>query len=173
MFTSFRLIGLISEKDAAITALEYEVQRLSNELQSQTKIAKREHPLEPIIHLVDDKGTRGSAMGRHASVATAQALRGLGPSKKKDELAQKMVRMFKNPKEHADYLTSQNFAKDLKHLCHRVAGIFEAEPRCVFVQSPVYVFGDIHGNLEDLHFFADNMWKVGIEAFSKLLREFH
>jgi hypothetical protein len=50
--------------------------------------------------------------------------------------------------------------QDLKRLCSRVAPIFESEPRCVFIQSPVYVFGDIHGNLEDLHFFADNMWKV-------------
>lgn len=31
------------------------------------------------------------------------------------------------------------------------------------MQSPVYVFGDIHGNLEDLHFFADNIWKLGMD----------
>ena len=39
----------------------------------------------------------------------------------------------------------------------------EEEPRCLFMQSPVYVFGDIHGNLEDLHFFADNIWKLGMD----------
>lgn len=33
-------------------------------------------------------------------------------------------------------------------LCKGVSHLFEAEPRCVFLQSPVYVFGDIHGNLE-------------------------
>lgn len=27
----------------------------------------------------------------------------------------------------------------------------------------VYVFGDIHGNLEDLHFFSDNLWKLGMD----------
>jgi hypothetical protein len=31
------------------------------------------------------------------------------------------------------------------------------------LQSPVYVIGDIHGNLEDLHFFADNVWKLGMD----------
>ena len=41
--------------------------------------------------------------------------------------------------------------------------IMEEEPRCLFMQSPVYVFGDIHGNLEDLHFFADNIWKLGMD----------
>lgn len=33
-------------------------------------------------------------------------------------------------------------------LCKSISHIYEAEPRCVFLQSPVYVFGDIHGNLE-------------------------
>ena len=28
--------------------------------------------------------------------------------------------------------------------------LLSLEPRCVFLQSPAYVFGDIHGNLEDL-----------------------
>lgn len=33
-------------------------------------------------------------------------------------------------------------------LCKTISNIYEKEPRCVFLQSPVYVFGDIHGNLE-------------------------
>lgn len=52
------------------------------------------------------------------------------------------------PKEHASYLTSVKFARDMLRLCARAGPIFENEPRCLFVQSPVYVFGDIHGNLE-------------------------
>lgn len=65
-----------------------------------------------MIHLVDEKGVGGKGvyMGRKASVATATALRGLGPAKKGDDTAQKMLSMFKNPKEHADYLTSQRCA---------------------------------------------------------------
>ena len=37
-----------------------------------------------------------------------------------------------------------------------------ATQRCLFLESPIYVFGDTHGNLEDLHFFSDNIWKLGI-----------
>lgn len=75
------------------------------------QVVKREHPLEPLTHLVDDKGVggRGSHMGRTASVATATALRGLGTSRKGDETAQKMLAMFTNPKEYADYLTSPRY----------------------------------------------------------------
>lgn len=76
-------------------------------------MVKREHPLEPLVHLVDEKGVggRGSHMGRTASVATATALRGLGSGKKGDETAQRMLAMFTNPKEHADYLTSPRYCR--------------------------------------------------------------
>ena len=75
------------------------------------QVVKREHPLEPLMHLVDEKGVGGKGihMGRKASVATATALRGLGSAKKGDDTAQKMLSMFKNPKEHADYLTSSRY----------------------------------------------------------------
>lgn len=52
------------------------------------------------------------------------------------------------PKDHASYLCSVKFARDMLRLCARAGPIFENEPRCLFIQSPVYVFGDIHGNLE-------------------------
>ncbi len=48
-------------------------------------------------------------------------------------------------------------------MCELFLQVMEEEPRCLFMQSPVYVFGDIHGNLEDLHFFADNIWKLGMD----------
>lgn len=34
--------------------------------------------------------------------------------------------------------------------------------RCLYLESPTFVFGDTHGNLEDLHFFSDNIWRLGI-----------
>lgn len=72
------------------------------------QVVKREHPLEPLVHLVDEEGVSGRAshMSRKASVATATALRGMTPGKRGDEMAQKMLAMFTSPKEHADYLTS-------------------------------------------------------------------
>lgn len=72
------------------------------------QVAKREHPLDPVIHLIDDKGTGSKVvhMGRTASAATASALRSLTLGRKGDEVARKMVNVFTSPKEHADYLTS-------------------------------------------------------------------
>eukprot|EP01035_Chromulina_nebulosa_P018643 gene18643-24384_t len=59
-------------------------------------------------------------------------------------LAEKFLQVFRNPVNFIPYLQSSVFANDL-------------------IASPVYVFGDIHGNIEDLHFFSDNIWKLGID----------
>lgn len=46
-------------------------------------------------------------------MATASALEGLGPMQRKDSMAGKMIKMFKKPEEHTDFLTSSRFAHDL------------------------------------------------------------
>ncbi|CAM9679230.1 unnamed protein product [Chrysoparadoxa australica] len=161
------LEAVLHEKDAAVSALQTEIKRLTNDLGSQVGIIKRLHPIEPVIHLVDGNGTKQAPshllIPRFLSVSSHSHTYALpGPAKKRDELSQKMLRMFKSPEKYADYLCSKSFAHDLMAICERVAPILESEPRCVFLQSPVYVFGDIHGNLEDLNFFADNLWKLGM-----------
>jgi len=100
-------------------------------------------------------------MGRHASISTSNVLNSL-PSETEDTLALRIVDMFKNPNQHLAYLKSEQFAHDILMLSKKVKPVFEDEPRCIFLQSPCYVFGDIHGNLEDLHFFSDNIWRLGM-----------
>ena len=78
-------------------------------------------------------------------------------------MAERFLKVFQNPDEFIHYLSSEEFADDLALVCASVCNILESEPRCSFLQSPVYVIGDIHGNLEDLHFFADNVWKLGMD----------
>jgi hypothetical protein len=80
-----------------------------------------------------------------------------------DLLAEKFVQVFQNPVDYIRYLSSATFANDLIKVCQEVSMLFEDEPKCLFMQSPVYVLGDIHGNVEDLHFFADNLWKLGMD----------
>ncbi|KAL7473701.1 hypothetical protein ACHAXS_014193 [Conticribra weissflogii] len=130
-----------------------------------------------------------SRMGRNASIATARVLDalegqrgnsiggvGVGTSasghphangavlqgNSTRAMLQRITDMFSSPADHVPYLKSIQFAKDLVRLNKKVGAILEDEPRCVFLQSPAYVFGDIHGNLEDLHFFSDNIWNLGM-----------
>lgn len=106
-------------------------------------------------------------IGRNASIATANALaqqqhhqsnQGLPH----DALTTRIMDMFKDPAGSVHYLNSELFAKDVITLSRRAQNILGDEPRCLFLQSPSYVFGDIHGNLEDLHFFSDNIWRLGM-----------
>eukprot|EP00953_Heterococcus_sp_UTEX-ZZ885_P017931 10027-Heterococcus_DN1.PRE.4 len=94
------LEDVLAEKETAIAALQSRIKQLNGEVQTQLSALKRAHPLEPIIHMVDENGTRAANMGRHASLATTTALNALPAVRKKDELAQK----------------SDKFAKDVQRL---------------------------------------------------------
>jgi len=131
-------------------------------------------PLSPLTNQIKSKSNQNqnqinppflrqvrSRMGRHASISTSNVLNSL-PSETEDTLALRIVDMFKNPNQHLAYLKSEQFAHDILMLSKKVKPVFEDEPRCIFLQSPCYVFGDIHGNLEDLHFFSDNIWRLGM-----------
>ena len=79
------------------------------------------------------------------------------------DIVQRILTMFQNPTQSMDYLCSKQFAQDVFTLCKALNKVLEREPRCLFISSPCYVFGDIHGNLEDLHFFSDNLWRLGMD----------
>ena len=43
-----------------------------------------------------------------------------------------------------------------------VEHIFSSEPRILKLKSPVYVFGDFHGNMADLIAFSKLLWPLGM-----------
>jgi|UPI000581AECF diadenosine tetraphosphatase ApaH/serine/threonine PP2A family protein phosphatase len=169
----------MEEKDAEVTTLQERVECLSHQLSAALQAAdrgqkRRFHPLSP--HAINVREVRTSTnkrtiqssrekMGRTASIATRQVLDNIvanEPDSGNPPLIQRILDMFQRPSAHMDYLNSQEFAKDLLKLASKVKQMLEREPRVVFLQSPAYVFGDIHGNLEDLHFFSDNIWRLGM-----------
>lgn len=181
--------SLLRERDAQITSLEKEVIALKNKIANlstePSAVAasmgsnRKQRQLTPYGTMVRVSTSKCSAkrrqllaerarMGRNASLATAQVLNALPDendplSSSKQLLIDRIVAMFTSPNEHVGYLKSHDFAKDLLKLNKKVRVLLEDEPRCVFLQSPAYVFGDIHGNLEDLHFFSDNVWNLGMQ----------
>jgi hypothetical protein len=166
----------IKIKDSMLAALTAKVDRLENEERSKQikdetmslsseDVMKRRHNIQAVSHVITDKGRAQRKMGTRGSVCTANVLEALPDIGRTREqlLGERFLRVFQNPTEFIGYLSSEEFGNDLATVCQAVGEIFESEPRCVFLQSPVYVFGDIHGNLEDLHFFADNIWKLGMD----------
>eukprot|EP00339_Tiarina_fusa_P001205 CAMPEP_0117076298 /NCGR_PEP_ID=MMETSP0472-20121206/53783_1 /TAXON_ID=693140 ORGANISM="Tiarina fusus, Strain LIS" /NCGR_SAMPLE_ID=MMETSP0472 /ASSEMBLY_ACC=CAM_ASM_000603 /LENGTH=557 /DNA_ID=CAMNT_0004802137 /DNA_START=328 /DNA_END=2001 /DNA_ORIENTATION=+ len=167
-----------AEKDEHISRLQSQVNALVNELESarqanQSHVRRRQmSPHAVHIQQIDPgKNARPilragkERMGRNASICTQQVMASL-PNTDSDyashPLAIRILDMFQNPSLHLDYLNSEQFAKDLFKLCQKVRHVLEREPRVVYLQSPAYIFGDIHGNLEDLHFFSDNIWRLGM-----------
>ena len=167
-----------ADKDEHINRLQAQVNALVNELESarqasQTNVKRRQ--MSPhAVHIQQIDAGRNARpilragkerMGRNASICTQQVMASL-PSTDNDyashPLAIRILDMFQNPSLHLDYLNSEQFAKDLFKLCQKVRHVLEREPRVVYLQSPAYIFGDIHGNLEDLHFFSDNIWRLGM-----------
>ena len=165
--------ALIAERDGQILALQKQITSLTNQLAVSTNGGghRRHHPLIPSSVTIQDEQSASKRpvltqqrerIGRNASFTTKSLLKKIKDVDAPHPLAQRIIDMFKEPSAHTAYLSGEQFAKDLIKLNHKVKGILEREPRVAFLQSPAYIFGDIHGNLEDLHFFSDNVWRLGM-----------
>jgi hypothetical protein len=164
-----KLKNELKVKDAAIAALSAKVERLEDDkrLQDlQSMVQRRHRPIATVSHLIDDNGRQRIKMGTRGSILTQNILEAMNEPPRKTQnqvIAEKFLSMFQDPVKYIDYLQNEIFAREFIEICKNVCEIFEQQPRCIFLQSPVYVFGDIHGNLEDLHFFSDNLWKLGLD----------
>jgi hypothetical protein len=161
--------SLIQQLQNEISFKNQKIQELQSQLEllslSPSLILQRKHQFLNETYLITDEGQERAPMATRGSMLTSNILRALPEQKSTPmtKLAQGFLEAFKNPLQHLTYLKSNEFANDLIELCYHVCDLLEEEPRCHFLQSPVYVIGDIHGNLEDLHFFSDNLWKLGLE----------
>ncbi|KAF0694643.1 Aste57867_14482 [Aphanomyces stellatus] len=129
------------------------------------RMRKIPRAVAPAVFSLTDEGAKerniATSMGRHVSIATGQVLRAI-PKQLPNRVAERVAEAFVNPLKAIAYLNSYEFSSDLLAMAHQVSAIFENEPRCVPIQSPAYVIGDIHGNLADLKFFSDHLWRLGI-----------
>lgn len=157
--------SLLRERDAQIAALQNEVTQLKNKIANLStssvydglfkKNTRQLTPYGTTLRVSTSKNQRRlcverNKMGRNASIATAAALDALSHghdagSDGTQRLIERIENMFRSPSDNLGYLKSDDFAKDLLRLNKKVRGILEEESRCVFLQSPAYVFGDIHG----------------------------
>lgn len=90
-----------------------------------------------------------------------------GDSSYLEEMVQQCCRPLPNP-----YFSSADFVSQYLFLCDemctfwlpcsRVGHILASEPRLLRLQSPAYVFGDVHGNMQDLLAFGSTMWPLGM-----------
>ncbi|XP_056644752.1 uncharacterized protein LOC130450401 [Diorhabda sublineata] len=58
-------------------------------------------------------------------------------------------------------LDSATVGKNLISICNQVREIFRSESRLLNLRSPVYIMGDLHGNVNDLLYFEKVLWHIG------------
>jgi len=128
-------------------------------------IQQRQHAMPTETHVLGNDGTVDTKkIATRESMLTNKILNSIEKAEKTpgQKLAVKFLDIMQNSTKNMQYLNSAQFAMDLMVVCEEIEVVLEEEPRVIFLQSPCYVFGDIHGNLEDLQFFADNIWKMGM-----------
>ncbi|XP_023026420.1 uncharacterized protein isoform X2 [Leptinotarsa decemlineata] len=73
------------------------------------------------------------------------------------------INKIKDPK--ASYTWGQldtvMFGRNLINICNQVREIFRVESRLLELSSPIYIMGDLHGNVADLLYFERVLWHIG------------
>ena len=162
------LMKELRKKDALIVSMQSKLDK------SPEAIRARKHRLSQLkTHIIHDEGRLNAKLARSGSILTSNVLEAIAdPTKTGPQIiAESLIKVFQKPLEHLKYLQSAEFANNLMEICDSVSDIFEDEPKVLGLQSPTYVIGDIHGNLEDLHFFADNIWKLGMDLTAGTFRD--
>lgn len=123
------------------------------------------HAVHASMHVVGADGLArktplASRHGRRMSQDTTGQL--AGRQSGRDTASQRVMQGFTYQAEEKAYLHSATFAQDIIELSRKVMPLFEEESRVLNLVSPCYVFGDIHGNVDDLQFFQNNLWKLGM-----------
>ena len=167
-------------KDSMIDALRNKIAQMEDDMHNDTVFDKkgdnrqksmgggvinqRQHVMPTEQHIIGNDSVNTKKIGTRESILTNKILNSMEkPDKTPGQIiAEKFLDVCQNSSANMQYLNSSQFAQDLMIVCEEAEVVLEEEPRVIFLQSPCYVFGDLHGNLEDLQFFADNIWKMGM-----------
>jgi len=139
----------------------------------RNEVERKPAVLSPSMYSVEaPKSLRKLKLGRTASISTQMELKKLRTSSNFSMQEAENLPLHEHLRNmlawdglqrEAMYCKSNLFADHLLELCDKACKVFEEESRLLRIESPVYVFGDLHGNFEDTQFFAENTWPMGME----------
>eukprot|EP00164_Ancoracysta_twista_P019090 GFYU01033394.1.p1 GENE.GFYU01033394.1~~GFYU01033394.1.p1 ORF type:complete len:567 (-),score=158.77 GFYU01033394.1:205-1905(-) len=134
----------------------------SKSTSSTTSVTHENFLLSPNLFSVQKNGSvKRNPLKRQASIVTSAVLDAL-PHCSPEKSAENMLHRLSESHAHLSYFCSEAFARDVILLCSRVEELLLKESKVLELQSPLYVFGDIHGNMTDLLYFSKNIWTFGM-----------
>lgn len=136
-------------------------------------------PYGPLHRVAADNSSRKALSTKMASTPPLIADRTALALRDPLAVAERVLAAFSPPspsskrdlQPNAAYFYSLAFCDDMAELSALACATLQSEQRCLALSSPAYVFGDLHGNLRDLSFFAGRIWQplgVSLSAGSLL-----
>ena len=151
-----------------LALLRQENEKLKTKL---NKLAPKKKRLDTSLHSISDASNRVQkrTLARQTSVATDAALNEIAMSAERNVttnlLAEHIIDRCSGTVAHKDFesiMRRPNFVREFMSMCDETKNILSKEKRVLDINSPCYVLGDIHGNLDDLRFFSQRLWTLGM-----------
>ncbi|KNB42372.1 serine threonine protein, partial [Blastocystis sp. subtype 4] len=121
---------------------------------------KKQYTINPTLYTFYKNNVQKNRISRAASQIT-RGLLDVEEEEDKGEYNEEIITQCAKPMPNTFFM-SDDFLEAFENQCNQVKYIFGSEPRLLKLKSPVYVFGDFHGNMADLIAFSKLLWPLGM-----------
>ncbi|KAM7457722.1 hypothetical protein BLSTO_01509 [Blastocystis sp. subtype 1] len=121
---------------------------------------RKQYTIAPTLYTFYKNNVQKNRISRAASQVTSGLLEE-NEEDDNEEFNEAIIKQCEMPMPN-DYFCTDDFLEVFENQCNQVKRIFESEPRLLKLKSPVYVFGDFHGNMADLIAFSKILWPLGM-----------
>ncbi|KAK8789799.1 hypothetical protein WA158_006579 [Blastocystis sp. Blastoise] len=115
---------------------------------SESMTKKKNFSIAPTLYTFYRNNVMKNRISRAASQISREVLENM-PEENHEEVYEELIEKCKSQPVPIPYFQTEEFAEVFIN-------------QCAQIQSPVYVFGDFHGNLPDLLAFARILWPLGM-----------
>eukprot|EP00756_Hemistasia_phaeocysticola_P014545 Hpha_TRINITY_DN15343_c2_g2::TRINITY_DN15343_c2_g2_i1::g.88302::m.88302 len=136
-------------------------------VEADTPTNNAQRQLDPFATF--DVGQEQELMGTESTIMRIRELEGERCELDKPLEAIRVLHLVREARQgpHSfHYRKPREFAQAVLNLCQLANSVLEKEPLLVRRSSPVYIFGDIHGNYQDLTYFTDRLIPFGEVRYS-------
>ena len=121
---------------------------------------RKQYTIAPTLYTFYKNNVQKNRISRAASQIT-QGILDVDEEQDQEEYNEEIIRQCNEPMPNS-YFASSDFLEAFENQCNQIKHIFGSEPRILKLKSPVYVFGDFHGNMADLIAFSKILWPLGM-----------